>query len=207
MSAQTTDTAPGLDLGAVVVGGSAGSLDPLLTILERLPRPFGMPIAVVVHTPKGPPSGLVEALSHRCPLPVREPIDKEPLEAGTVFVAPPGYHLLVGGGPCFAFSIDPPENYSRPSIDVLFESALDVCGARLVAVVLSGANNDGARGLAAVCKAGGLALVQAPEEAASPEMPRAALEACPAAAVLPARDIAERLVTVAAERKSEVRTA
>jgi two-component system chemotaxis response regulator CheB len=207
MTAQTTDTAPELNLGAVVVGGSAGSLDPLLTVLERLPRGFGMPIAVVIHTPKDPPSGLVEALSHRSSLPVREPIDKEPLEAGTVFVAPPGYHLLVGRGPCFAFSVDPPENFSRPSIDVLFESALDVYGARLVAVVLSGANNDGGRGLAAVCQAGGLALVQAPEEATSPEMPRAALEACPAAAMLSARDIAERLVTVVAERESEMRTA
>lgn len=200
MTTHTPQTEQALDLGAIVIGGSAGSLDALLTILGGLPRQFALPIAVVVHLPKEPPSGLVDVLSHRCPLPVREPEDKEPLEAGTVFVAPPGYHLLVGKGPCFAFSIDPPEYYSQPSIDVLFESAADVYGDLLVAVVLSGANNDGARGLAAVCKGGGLGIVQAPSDAASPEMPRAALKACPTATVLPARGIAERLVSLVAQR-------
>jgi two-component system chemotaxis response regulator CheB len=200
MTPRTTQTEQALDLGAVVIGGSAGSLEALRTILERLSGRFAMPIAVVIHTPKDASSALVDVLSHRSDLPVREPIDKEPLEAGTVFVAPPGYHLLVGDGPCFAFSVDPPESFSRPSIDVLFESALDVYGPRLVAVVLSGANHDGARGLGAVYRAGGLALVQAPEDAGSPQMPRAALEACPVAAALSARAIAERLVSVAAAR-------
>ncbi len=189
-----------LDLGAVVIGGSAGALDALLSLLERLPQHFAPPIAVVLHTPKELPSVLVTALSHRCPLPVREPEDKEPLQAGTVFVAAPGYHLLVEPGPCFGFSVDAPENYSRPSIDVLFDSAVDVYGDRLVGVILSGANNDGANGLASVCKAGGLALVQAPAEAASPEMPSAALAACPAAQVLPAARIAERLISVSQAR-------
>ena len=182
--------------GAVVIGGSAGSLDALLSLLERLPKDFPAPIAVVIHTPKARPSGLVAALSYRCPLPVREPVDKEPLAAGTVFVAAPGYHLLVERGPCFGFSLDAPENFSQPSIDVLFESAADVFGPRLIAVVLSGAHHDGARGLATVCQAGGLALVQLPEEAASPEMPQAALAACPAALVLAATEIGDRLAAV-----------
>ena len=180
--------------GAVVVGGSAGSLDPLLSILEQLPKDYPLPVAVVVHTPKDQPSVLVDALAARCPLPVREPVDKEPLQPGTVFVAAPGYHLLVERGARFAFSVDEPVSFAQPSIDVLFESAAESYGRRLLAVILSGANHDGARGLAAVFKAGGLAFVQAPDEAAYPEMPKAALRACPAARALPACHIGRRLV-------------
>ncbi len=184
----------------VMLGGSAGSVEPLLVLVERLPRDLAVPVAVVVHTPRHQPSGLVAALSHRCPLAVREPVDKEELAAGTVFVAAPGYHLLIERGPCFGFSLDPPENFSQPSIDVLFESAADVLGERLIAVILSGANRDGAQGLRAVWAAGGLALVQSPEEATSPEMPRAALAACPDAEVLPAGRIADRIVAAIASR-------
>lgn len=182
---------------AVVIGGSAGALDGLLTIVERLPASFPLPIAVVVHIAESLGNGLVDALSPRAKLPVREPLDKEPFEPGTIFVAAPGYHLLVEPGPCFGFSMDAPVNHARPSIDVLFESALDCHGARLIAVLLSGANHDGARGLAALGRKGGLALVQTPEEASAPDMPRAALDACPTAVALSASDIATRLVLVA----------
>jgi two-component system chemotaxis response regulator CheB len=185
---------PMCEPGAVVVGGSAGAIDALQALLERLPKDFAAPVAVVIHTPPGRPSGLVQVLAHRCPLPVREPVDKEPLQGGTVFVAAPGYHLLVERGPYFAFSVDAPENYSRPSIDVLFESAADVFGRELAAVLLSGANQDGARGLRAVADAGGKAFVQSLAEAASPEMPEAALAACPGAEGLSVVNIAERLV-------------
>lgn len=181
-------------VGAVLVGGSAGSLEALARIVEALPEELGVPVIVVVHTPKDRPSGLVEALSARCPLPIREPVDKETVEKGTVFVAAPGYHLLVERSQCFSFSVDAPENFSRPSIDVLFDSAVDVYGSQLVAVILSGASRDGARGIKAVHDAGGLALVQSPEEASSPEMPRAALAACPAAEVHPSAGLARRVV-------------
>jgi two-component system, chemotaxis family, protein-glutamate methylesterase/glutaminase len=189
-----------LRLGAVVIGGSAGSVDGLLTMVERLPADFAMPIALVVHTPKELPNTLVNALGPRSKLPVREPFDKEPFVPGTLFVAAPGYHLLIERGPSFGFSVDEPVNYSRPSIDVLFESALDTFGARLVAVILSGANQDGARGLAALGRAGGVAFVQAPEKASAPEMPRAALEACPSAVALSLPDLLRRLMDVAAAR-------
>lgn len=188
------------ELGAVVIGGSAGSLDGLLAIAEHLPSDFAMPIAVVVHTPDEPPNRLVDALGPRSRLPVREPFDKEPFQPGTLFVAAPGYHLLVERGPSFGFSVDAPVNYARPSIDVLLESALDIYGQRLLAVILSGANHDGAHGMAALGRSGGLALVQAPEEASGPAMPRAALAACPTALALSACDIAERLISVAAQR-------
>lgn len=183
-----------MPLGAVVIGGSAGSLDALLAILEQLPGDLPAPVVVVVHTPREPPSGLAGALSTRSVLPVIEPEDKAPVVPGTVFVAAPGYHLLIERGPSFAFSVDVPERFSQPSIDVLFESAADVFGQNLVGIVLSGANDDGARGLAAIRQGGGRALVQAPEDATSAEMPRAALAACPDAEALPSRRIAERIV-------------
>jgi two-component system chemotaxis response regulator CheB len=189
---------------AVVIGGSAGSLDALLTIVERMPPGFPVPLVVVVHTPKDSPSGLVGALAPRSALAVREPEDKEPIAGGVVFVAPSGYHLLVDSGPCFAFSLAPPEKFSQPSIDVLFESAADVFGERLIGIILSGANDDGAAGLAAICRAGGLALVQAPDEAVSAAMPRAALASCPDAEAAEVRVIAEKLVSIVG--KSAVQT-
>lgn len=179
--------------GVVVVGGSAGSVEALARLLDRLPPGFGLPVVVVVHQPRRRPSALAEALAPHGPLAVEQAQDKVPLQAGAVFVAPPDYHLLVERGGFLALSVDEPVNYSRPSIDVLFESAADAYGPRTIGVVLSGANADGARGLAAVCRAGGVALVQSPEEASSPEMPRAALAECPRAQVLSIERIAARL--------------
>ncbi|HEX6363765.1 MAG TPA: chemotaxis protein CheB [Albitalea sp.] len=192
MSTAATTGPPAHD--AVVIGGSAGSLEALLAIVAALPADFALPLVVVVHMPGDTPSALSGALAPACALPVREPLDKEPVDPGTVWVAAPGYHLLVEPGPRFAFSLDEPVNFARPSIDVLFDAAADVYGPRLIGVVLSGANNDGAEGLAAVGRAGGVALVQAPEEAGSPQMPCAALAACPGAQPLPAAGIASRLL-------------
>jgi two-component system chemotaxis response regulator CheB len=180
--------------GAVVIGGSAGSLPALLTIVSRLPAGFSLATIVVVHLPPGAPSGLARALAPVCALPVAEPLDKEPVRPGQVHLASPGYHLLVEPGPRFAFSLDEPVNYARPSIDVLFQAAAEVYGSRLIGVVLSGANNDGSEGLASIHRAGGQAFVQSPEDASSPQMPDAALAACPAARPLSAAGIAAQLV-------------
>jgi two-component system, chemotaxis family, protein-glutamate methylesterase/glutaminase len=181
------------DFAAVVIGGSAGGLEALSRILERLPSDFRLALAVVLHMPSTGPNILVQVLSCHTRLPVREAQDKEPAEPGTIFVAPPGYHLLVDRGPSFALSLDGPVHFSRPSIDVLFESAADEYGERLIGVLLSGANEDGASGLQAIERAGGLAVVQAPEEAQSPTMPEAALARCPGARVAPAIEIAAML--------------
>ena len=155
----------------VVVGGSAGAVDSLLVLLSGLPPAFRLPLAVVVHLPRDRPSGLAEALRGRSSLPVREAQDKEPTTAGTVFVAPPGYHLLLDEGPSFSLSVDEPVHYSRPSIDVLFESASTLLGQRVAGVVLSGANEDGSAGLGAICDAGGVGLIITPDEAAAPSCP------------------------------------
>lgn len=160
---------------AVVVGGSAGAVDVLGTLLTGLPVNFGLPIIIVVHLPARRASLLPPLFASRCALPVREPEDKQPIEPG-IWFAPPDYHLLVEADHCFALSIDQPVRFSRPSIDVLFESAAQAYTARLLGVVLTGANDDGAAGARAIRKRGGVIAVQSPETATASEMPRAAIE-------------------------------
>jgi two-component system chemotaxis response regulator CheB len=186
-------------LGAVAIGASAGGVDALGQLLPALPAAFPAPVLVVVHLPPRRPSLLAEIFALRCALPVREAEDKLPAVAGTVWFAPPDYHLLVDRGPQLALSADPPVHWSRPSIDALFESAADVWRESLVAVVLTGGNEDGAAGAVAVQRAGGRVVVQDPVEAAAPAMPRAALERCPDATVLPLAGIAALLAGLTAE--------
>jgi len=161
----------------VVMGASWGGLGALERVLGGLPRGFRTPIAVAQHrSPDGSSEGLARLLGAHASMPVVDAEDKQPIEAGTVYLAPPDYHLYVEPDG-FALSVDDAVLYSRPSIDVLFESAADAYRDRLIAVVLTGANEDGARGIAAVKRLGGYAIVQNPVEAEKPEMPRAALRA------------------------------
>ncbi len=177
-------TNPPASTETIVMGGSAGAVDALLQILPSLPVSFPLPIIVVVHVPAENKSALPDLFQARCAIRVKEAEDKEPLQGGTVYFAPPNYHLLVERDRRLSLSNEEPVVYSRPAIDVLFESAADAFGAGLLAIVLSGASVDGADGLAAVCKAGGRAIVQSPATASMPTMPQAALEACPAARCL-----------------------
>lgn len=169
---------------AILIGGSAGAIEVVSRLLSGLLRDFSIPIIIVIHLPRHRPSALADALSGYCRLPLHEAQDKEPLAPGTVYLAVPDYHLLLDRGPALALSVEEPVNYSQPSIDVLFESAAAVLGARCSGVIVSGANADGARGLRAIQQAGGAAIVQAPEEATQIAMPRAAMAACPFARVL-----------------------
>src|SRR5262245_8048947 len=139
------------------------------------------------------PSLLVEIFSPKCALPVREAEDKQPVEPGTVYFAPPDYHLLIDEGPAIALSADEAVHFSRPSIDVLFESAADIYGARLLGIILTGASEDGASGLDAIRRAGGCTVVQQPETAQVALMTEAALKRGPADFVLPLERIAELL--------------
>ena len=183
---------------AIVIGGSAGAIEALNRILPALPGDFALPVAVVLHVLPTKPSLLTNVLGPRCAVRVKEAEDKEPLAAATVYVAPPNYHLLIERRRWFSLSCDTPVHYSRPSIDVLFDSAADAYGSHLLAVLLSGANNDGVQGLAAVGSKGGLAIVQSPETAAVPTMPEAALRASNPTHVLPLSEIAPFLVRAAA---------
>ena len=183
-------------VGAIVIGASAGGIEALSRLLPALPARLLAPVFVVLHLPRDRRSLLVEIFAPKCAVPVREAQDKDPVAAGTVYFAPPDYHLLVDSGPQLSLSVDDPVHYSRPSIDVLFQSAADIYQNRLLGMVLTGGNQDGAAGLAAVRAAGGLTLVQDPAEAQLALMPTSALQQGPADFVLPLEEIALLLHTL-----------
>ena len=193
MSALPEDAAAGDRVEAIVIGASAGGVDALAVLFESLPSPFAPAILVVVHIPAGRPSLLVDLYRARSRLPVREALDKERVAPGTIYFAPPDYHLLVEREKTLALSHEAPVAFSRPSIDVLFESAAEAYGRTLLGIVLSGANSDGAAGLAAIRAAGGRAWVQDPADALASAMPAAAIARAGADLIVPIRDMAERL--------------
>ncbi len=177
----------------VVVGASAGGFRALEQILGGLPQGFPVPIVVVQHRARESGDAFAELLGQQTLLPVREVEDDDVLRAPGVYLAPPDYHVLVEPGR-MALSIDEPVSYSRPSVDVLFESAADAYGPRVVAVLLTGANADGAKGLVRVKEVGGYAIVQDPHTAESPEMPAAGISTARIDRVLPLDEIATELV-------------
>ncbi|MCX7283370.1 MAG: chemotaxis protein CheB [Novosphingobium sp.] len=183
---------------AVVIGASAGGVQALSSILAALPAHYPHPILIVLHVPQRSDSLLVELMRPKCGMIVKEAEDKEMLRQGTVYFAPPGYHLLMEQTMTVALSTDEPVNFSRPAIDVLFETAADALGPDVTGVILTGANHDGAQGLCAIGAAGGTAIVQDPSEAEMPTMPRAALEACPSARSLRIDAIVQALLREAA---------
>jgi two-component system chemotaxis response regulator CheB len=167
-----------------------------MTLLPPLPVTLGVPIFIVLHLPRGRPSLLTEIFLGKCSLPVCEAQDKEPVRPGTVYFAPPDYHLLIDEGPQLALSTEEPVHHSRPSIDVLFESAADIYGSRLLGIILSGANDDGAAGLAAIAAAGGTTIVQRPDSAPVKQMVVAALNLSPASHVLDLKSMSALLRTL-----------
>lgn len=181
---------------AVVIGASAGAVEALSVVLPSLPPTFKLPVIVVVHIPPDKRSAIADLFNAKCQLAVKEAEDKEPLSGGTIYFAPPDYHVLVEASKTLSLSDDEPVLFSRPSIDVLFESAADVYGPELIAVVLTGANQDGAKGARAVLERGGVGLVQEPKTAFASAMPEAAIQECPAARVLSLEAIGDFLVDV-----------
>lgn len=187
---------------AVVIGASAGGVQALAELLPAFSDHASVAIFVVLHLPRDRPSLLTEVFSRKCALEVREAQDKEPVAPGTVYFAPSNYHLLVDEGPQLALSADDLVHHSRPSIDVLFESAAAVYGPRLLGVILSGANEDGAEGLAAVHDAGGITVVQEPETAQVPTMVLSAMELRAPDFVLPLERIADLFRAVASSLRT-----
>ena len=180
-------------IDAVVIGASAGGVQALSALLPALPPTFSAAVFIVLHLPRDKPSVLAEIFRPKCALPVVEAEDKLPVVPGHVYLAPANYHMLIDPGPQLALSADDPVHHSRPSIDVLFESAAYVYKERLLGIILTGANEDGAVGLASVKDTGGLTIVQSPETAQSPFMVKAALALRPADWVLPLDQIAAML--------------
>jgi two-component system chemotaxis response regulator CheB len=181
----------------IVVGTSLGGLAALETLLGALPREFALPVAVVQHRGGATGDLLRATLHHHSAVQVREPQDKEPIAPGRIYLAPAGYHLLVEPG-TFALSTEGPVCSARPSIDVLFASAAEAYGRQVVSVVLTGASRDGALGAARVKERGGCVVVQDPETAECPVMPRAALAATKVDAVLTLEAMARFLAELAA---------
>ncbi len=185
---------------ALVIGASSGGWAALKQVLGVLPRDF--PVAVVVAMHRHPHSDdyLETSLDHECAVRVKQADEKEIIEAGTVYFAPPNYHLLVEESHSLSLSVAEAVHYARPSIDVLFESAAYVYGDRLIGLILTGANCDGAEGLRKIKAVGGLGIVQDPTTAFADAMPRAAITAANPDHILPCDEIGVFLRDLAGKR-------
>jgi two-component system, chemotaxis family, protein-glutamate methylesterase/glutaminase len=170
---------------AVVIGASAGGIKAVKDLLRKLNPDFKLPVIVVVHISPHSENYWVKILNKECKMAVKEADEKERILKGTVYIAPPGYHLLIEKNQTFTLTSDERVNYSRPSIDVLFETAADAYGEHLIGIVLTGANADGAEGLRKIKDAGGLAIVQEPDTAEVDVMPLAAINAANPKYILP----------------------
>ncbi|MDO9001250.1 MAG: chemotaxis protein CheB [Bacteroidota bacterium] len=158
----------------IIIGGSAGSIDVMMQILPNLPEEFPVPIILVLH--RRPSIGNLSEIifQNRCKIPVLEVEDKMPIMKNTVYLAPGGYHLLVEKNHSFSLDFSEKVNHSRPSIDVTFESVVDIYNDKVIGILLTGANTDGARGLKLIKDSGGYTIIQSPETSMMPMMPEAA---------------------------------
>lgn len=183
MNAFASETKPGFAaaalagrrIEAVVIGASAGGVDALVTLLPLLPARYRPSVVCILHVPADRDSRLAELFAARLPLPVREAADKEPLQPGTVYFAGAAYHLSIERDRSFSLSCEAPVNFARPAIDLLMTSAADAYGPALAGILLTGANHDGADGMAAIRAGGGLTVVQDPGDAQVPTMPLEAI--------------------------------
>jgi two-component system, chemotaxis family, protein-glutamate methylesterase/glutaminase len=184
----------------IVIGGSLGGCDALKEILVRLPASFPYPIAVALHRHRDSDGMMVPVVQRGCALPVCEVEDKEPIEAGHVYLCPSDYHLLIDKD-CFALSTDDPVNFARPAIDVLFESAAEWKRGKAVGVVLTGSGSDGAKGARCIQQYGGTVFVQDPKTAEGPWMPTAAIASTQTPLVLSLAEIAQALINLTSLRQ------
>lgn len=181
----------------VVIGCSMGGMKALMTILEALPKDFPLPIVVAQHRYKTSNEALPAYFRRHTTLDVVDALDKQWVQPGTVYLAPADYHLLVdrdGEHGELSLSVDAAVAYSRPSIDVMFESAADAYGQGVIGIVLTGANADGARGAKRIKQRGGFVIVQDPQSAESPSMPEAAIAAARVDRILPLERIGPFLI-------------
>ncbi len=182
---------------AVVVGVSSGGVEALRVMLGGLPKDFPLPVMIVAHLSHEADNGLARLLDDLCGIRVKEADELERAVAGTVYLAPPNYHLLVERDGTLSLSVDAPVRFARPSVDVLFESAADAFGPALIGVVMTGAGSDGSSGLKRIKEAGGVTVVQDPDEAAVDPMPRSAIETAFPDHIVPLAGIAPLLVRLA----------
>jgi two-component system, chemotaxis family, protein-glutamate methylesterase/glutaminase len=174
---------------AIIIGSSAGGLQVLSELLMHLPATYPFPIIVIQHRSSEPQFLLEEVLQHKCSIRVKQADEKEKIRSGVVYVAPPGYHLLLEKDLTFSLSADTPVKHSMPSIDVSFESAAMVLKNKLVGIILTGASDDGSEGIRAIRTNGGITIAQRPSEADFPFMPQSAIDTGAVDKVLSIKDI------------------
>ncbi len=185
---------------AVVIGVSAGGMSALGEILPRLPVDFSLPVIIVQHISPQSDNYMIKHFNGISEITVKEADEKETALPGHAYFAPPNYHLLVEEDFTFSLSVENRVNYSRPSIDVLFESAIDAYCSSLIGIILTGANNDGSKGLKKIKDCGGLTIVQDPKTAEVPAMPEAAIKLSKPDYVLKLKDIAPFLVNLVSKK-------
>lgn len=188
---------------AVVIGASAGGLQAFLTLLAGIPENYTLPIVIVQHRAKEEKYLLENVLQQKCRIKVKQADEKEQITAGFVYVAPPNYHLLVEHDKTFSLSSDKTVKYSRPSIDVLFETAAEVYKDGLVGIILTGSNSDGANGMKAIRRHNGLTIAQNPDEAQYPEMPAASIRTGAIKRILLLKEIHQFLIQLSKNRRHE----
>jgi len=185
-----------LKYSAIVIGSSAGGFHALKKIIPLLPADFSLPIIIVQHISATSDNYMVKYLNKLSQLTVKEADEKEELKSGYVYISPPNYHLLVEEDSTLSLSIDAKKNYSRPSIDILFETASYAFGSELIGIVLTGANSDGSEGLKMIRDNGGFCIVQDPKEAEADSMPSSAIKTADPQKVLKLKGIAKQLISI-----------
>lgn len=174
---------------AIVVGSSAGGIRALGRLLAPLPSDFPLPIIIVQHLHPNSESYLPKILSTHCALPVKQAEERETIQNSQVYIAPPNYHLLIEEDYSFSLSLEPPVRYARPSIDVMFETAVYAYHDKLIGIILTGANDDGCEGVKQIKQAGGYIIVQDPKTAEAEAMPKAAIAAATVDKILPIEEV------------------
>jgi len=187
---------------AIVAGVSAGGMKALKILLTDLPASFSLPIIIVQHVSPESGNTWITILDKTCKLKIKEADEKEKIEKGTVYIAPPNYHLLIEKDNSFSLSVDKRVSYARPSIDVLFETAAIAYKNELIGVILTGANRDGTNGLKAIKEMGGLTIVQDPQTADAREMPASAIREVQVDYILPLEGLKEVLIKLAINKSS-----
>jgi two-component system chemotaxis response regulator CheB len=182
---------------AVVAGVSSGGVEALKVLLRGLPRQFPLPVLIVAHISPEADNGLALLLDDLSAIRVKEADELEAVEAGTVYIAPPNYHLQVERDATLSLSVDAPVRFARPSVDVLFDSAASAFGPALIGVVMTGAGADGSAGLKRIKESGGVAVVQDPDDAEVDSMPRSAIDAVTPDYVVPLAQLAPLLLKLA----------
>lgn len=187
---------------AIVIGSSAGGFNALKQLISSLPSDFSLPVIIVQHISPTSDNYMVNYLDKMSSVHVKEADEKEKIKPGHIYIAPPNYHLLIEEDHSLSLSNDEKKNYSRPSIDILFETANYAFGNQLIAVILTGANNDGAAGMKSIKENGGYCIVQDPTEAEADSMPLAAIEKADPQKVLKLKSIVKTLIKLDKQQKN-----